>query len=141
MRYPFPERLFGRLIIDVDSECVLWTGSVDSKGYGQIKVGGRSSKVHRVMYEMFAGPIPADLELDHLCRVRRCANVGHLQPVTSRENSLRGIGIPAENAVKDRCPAGHPYDEANTRIYGGRRYCRACHLAHSRAHRQRRTAS
>lgn len=38
---------------------------------------------------MFVGPIPEGLHLDHLCRVRRCVNPAHLEPVTQAENNYR----------------------------------------------------
>ena len=34
-----------------------------------------------------------------------------------------------------RCPAGHPYEEANTYQYGSRQVCRTCQLARVRARR------
>jgi hypothetical protein len=42
------------------------------------------------MYEKTNGPVPAGLELDHLCRQRDCINPDHLQPVTTAVNSRRG---------------------------------------------------
>jgi hypothetical protein len=30
------------------------------------------------------------------------------------------------NAIKSRCPQGHPYDKDNTYYSVGRRFCRAC---------------
>ena len=61
-------------------------------------------------------------------------NPDHLEPVTTKENSRRGIGgkLGAErNKAKTHCPQGHPYDEANTYVqssrYGGtNRICRTC---------------
>lgn len=44
---------------------------------------------HRVFYEEKHGTIASDLHLDHLCRVRRCVNPGHMEPVTPRENVRR----------------------------------------------------
>lgn len=46
-------------------------------------------RAHRVVYESLVGPIPAGLELDHTCRVRRCVNPDHLEPVTHAENQRR----------------------------------------------------
>lgn len=33
---------------------------------------------------------------------------------------------------KTHCPSGHEYDEPNTRLYSGRRYCRTCDRARQR---------
>jgi hypothetical protein len=127
------ERLFSRLVID-PSGCLLWTGSVHVSGYGRMSGSdGKTAYVHRLMYELFVGPIPADLELDHLCRVRRCASPAHLEAVTHRINMLRGETVGAAHAAITHCPQGHPYDEANTgRRPGGQRYCRACNRERAR---------
>lgn len=45
------------------------------------------------------------------------------------ENTLRGETLAAANLAKTHCPQGHPYDEANTQWYSGRRYCRGCKAA------------
>lgn len=39
----------------------------------------------------------------------------------------RGCPIPLAYAKRTHCPKGHPYDEANTYVHRGHRYCRACH--------------
>ena len=109
--------------------CIIFTGSLDQKGYGRIRCSQerRTARVHRVMYEHFVGPIPAGLVLDHLCRVPRCCNPYHLEPVTNLENYLRGD----RKSGITQCPAGHPYSEANTYLYvtgsgQRRRHCRIC---------------
>lgn len=71
--------------------CWIWTGSVEGKGYGHPTIAGKKHPAHRLAYELLVGPVPEGLHLDHLCRVRRCVNPEHLEPVTSRENSLRGV--------------------------------------------------
>jgi HNH endonuclease len=122
------ERILSRLVIDPVTGCVEWTGPRGPSGHGTVWLDGRTRRVHRVVYEMFAGPIPAGLVLDHLCRNPPCCNVAHLEPVTHKENILRGTGPPAANATKTHCPAGHPYDEANTFWRSnGARLCRICH--------------
>lgn len=76
-----------------EDECWLWTGSRDGKGYGQINEGGnggRPRRAHRVIYEAVMGAIPPGLHIDHLCRNRVCVNPAHLEPVTGRENQVRG---------------------------------------------------
>lgn len=70
-----------------------WTtdyGTVGKKKrYSQISVGGKLRYLHRVAYELWVGPIPAGLYIDHLCRNTRCVNPNHLEPVTSKENKNR----------------------------------------------------
>lgn len=121
--------------------CWLWTASLDSKGYGKIKgAGPEIVQAHRASYELNVGPIPADLVLDHLCRVRHCVNPGHLEPVTQRINLLRGETLTAMEVLVTHCPQGHPYDAENTYQYGNNRKCRTCRREHRRAcnERQRR---
>lgn len=71
--------------------CWIWQRSVDDKGYGRIAIKDKQWKVHRLTYTLFVGPIPSHLELDHTCRHRDCCNPEHLEPVTHKENFMRGI--------------------------------------------------
>ena len=97
---------------------------------------------HRVAYEALIGPIPKGLCLDHLCRVRYCVNPAHLEPVTVRENVLRGISPPAVNARKRLCKNGHALSGRNlylkTRYGWPGRECRTCKRLLARRWRERR---
>lgn len=87
---PVRERLMERVQVD-DNGCWIYTGAT-TNGYGVIGLGRRSDgtrQTHRVAYELFVGPIPDGLHLDHLCRVTLCCNPEHLEPVTQAENNLR----------------------------------------------------
>lgn len=44
---------------------------------------------HRVSYELFVGPVPDGLVLDHLCGNRFCVRPDHLEAVTEVENGRR----------------------------------------------------
>lgn len=125
--------------VDKTPTCWLWTGAkTGSGGYGVIRLGDTLVRAHRFAYEAMVGPIPDGLVLDHLCRVRACVNPGHLEPVTTQENVLRGEGPAASRAKQTACKYGHPFDEANTRITKlGQRRCRVCHQDHKRASRRR----
>ncbi|MCR8576181.1 HNH endonuclease signature motif containing protein [Streptomyces sp. Isolate_219] len=124
------------LIRGVLGPCHLWTGSLNDKGYGTFWAYGRTVKAHRYAYEQANGPIPDGLEVDHRCRRRDCVAPGHLDAVTHRVNILRSTNHVAARAAVTHCPAGHPYDDANTyRAPNGTRKCRACKNAHSRAAR------
>lgn len=116
--------------------CWQWMGWTMKNGYGQATMGARKQLAHRAFYETFVGPIPSGLTLDHLCRHRYCTNPKHLEPVTNRENVLRGTGFSAQHAAKTHCPKGHPYNEANTYWYGGSRQCRTCRVEHDLRKRQ-----
>lgn len=126
--------------------CILRTVGIDHDGYGLIREShGRTRRAHRVAYEILIGPIPAGLQLDHLCHTRdlscpggneclhrRCINPHHLEPVTSRENTARG-----GNSRKTHCANGHEFTPANTRIEQGKRSCRACNRAEAARYRAR----
>lgn len=108
--------------------CLVWMGQLSKDGYGRIKIDGKSYMTHRISYELENGPIPEGLTLDHLCRVRSCRNAAHLEPVTMRENTLRGVTLPAINAKKTHCSRGHEYSGKNLYINPrkGNRQCRIC---------------
>lgn len=72
--------------------CMPWPGLINHKGYGKISIGGKGRQAHRAVYENVVGPIPDGLVIDHLCRNRCCVNPDHMEPVTNRENILRGEG-------------------------------------------------
>lgn len=105
--------------------CWNWTATITKSGYGHFRLNGKLVSAHRLAYELEFGKIPEGMVIDHLCRNRACVNPNHLEPVTSKINSLRGIN---HNSVKTHCPAGHEYDQQNTRITPkGKRVCRSCH--------------
>lgn len=128
------ERLLSKTVINRETGCWEWTAYRTRDGYGIIGVEGhRTARAHRVAYELIEGPIPEGLQLDHLCRVRYCINPAHLEPVTSRENTMRSpISLTAISAAKTHCPAGHEYTLENTRYQANGRVCRECGREHGR---------
>lgn len=108
--------------------CWVWLGATQ-KGYAEFRSLGENVRGHRYSYELLVGPIPDGLVIDHLCHVRNCVNPAHLQPVTFRENLVRGLG-PAGRARSATCKRGHPLSGSNLRpASDGRRRCKACALA------------
>lgn len=120
-------------------ECWEWTGAQDSNGYGHMRDGARTVKAHRFSYETAVGPIPGGLEIDHLCRNRLCVNPDHLEPVTDRENWIRGNQPGAIVVRSGVCQKGHSMEDAIIRPNGHRR-CRTCRNEWKReAYRQEKT--
>ena len=128
-----PER-FWRKVQKFDHGCWVWTASDNGFGYGLFKVGRNMRRVHKLVYEAIHGPVPSGLELDHLCRNRRCCNPAHLEAVTKSVNQKRGLAGLASSrraAAITHCPSGHEYNEANSYYVktnrGGRgRKCKQC---------------
>lgn len=121
--------------VDATGICWEWTASIVN-GYGKF---GRDPEhgyvvvgAHRWAWEHLVGPVPVGLDLDHLCRNRRCVNPDHLEPVTRGENVRRGRNA---NREKTRCPAGHPLVPGNLVAKHQGRKCRTCNSEHARAWR------
>lgn len=109
-----------------------------AKGYGRVYVGkGRYKGAHVAAWEKAHGPVPKGLHLDHLCRNPSCINIEHLEPVTPKENCLRGIGPTAQNARKEFCKKGHELSGDNLVVKYGWRICVACKRDHHRAYREK----
>lgn len=128
-----------------DTPCWEWTRCKDKDGYGVTCYHWRGIKwqdhyrAHRLFYELFVGVIPSNLVIDHLCRNVACCNPVHLEVVTSRENTMRGIGFGVINAAKTHCPQGHEYTPDNCATRNdGRRSCRICANNLKRFRRQQR---
>lgn len=84
------ERLVARLDFRSDPGHALFTGHLNRWGYAHhTDAEGRTVKAHRRMYELFRGPIPLGMTLDHLCGRPACGWPWHLEPVTNSENLRR----------------------------------------------------
>lgn len=116
--------------------CWIWTGAICGHGYGNFHAYGKYYRAHRFAYEYFVGKIGPNLDLDHLCRNRKCVNPRHLEPVSRQENLLRGDTIVAKQAQQTHCIHGHEFNDANTyHDSRGRRHCRKCKVIRQRKYR------
>lgn len=134
---PIKDRL-ERLSRRQKNGCLSWAGSVQKSGYGEILVGGKKRRVHRVAYEAVFGPIPDGMVICHICDNPLCINPRHLVAATQREN-IRDASVKGrmKREVKTHCVAGHKFDSDNTYIYRGRRECKQCQLRRGREHYRR----
>ncbi len=130
---PIPDLYWNRLLSHLAyvGDCWIWVGNVNPAGYGQMRVkqDGEffTASTHRLTYAQLRGFVPEGLQLDHLCRFRACCNPDHLEPVTCRENLLRGETRAAANAAKEFCVHGHKFEGYNVAIdEKGHRKCRTC---------------
>jgi hypothetical protein len=125
-------RVLRRVSVDERTGCWVFGGSGPS-GYGQVEVqrgtDGRRRTVltHVLLWLTHHGPIEGGLELDHLCRNRKCCNPDHLELVSSRENTMRGNSHVADRARQTHCLRGHEFNDDNSYRNGkGQRVCRVC---------------
>ena len=131
-----------RRYVKVDaSGCWIWTGRHDRDGYPVARLDGREMGVHRWAYLTHVGPIPEGYAIDHRCHTeavaaglcsadlsrcqhRSCVCPGHLEPVTTGENTRRSDHA---HRRKTECAQGHPYSPENTRTdKRGKRVCLTC---------------
>lgn len=133
---------------DTANGCWQWHGRLTRDGYPTARLGGREQGVHRwvLLTHKGAPPTPTS-QAGHTCHDhavergecsggpcihRLCVNPAHLQWQSPSENTK------ASDHHKRRvteCPAGHPYDDENTRVRRGRRECLACERERSAGRR------
>jgi hypothetical protein len=121
-----PSRIGDKIEPEPNSGCWLWSGS--GQRYGQIDLGERSYKVHRLLYELYVGGVGDGEELDHLCQTGFCVNPNHLEPVTHKENCHRGK-VNQGFANWTHCAAGHEYARTGFYVWpstGNERHCKEC---------------
>lgn len=137
------ERLLRYAIVDDETGCWRCRLPHNNKGYAWCKRDGRYVLAHRLSYELFIGPIPDGLEIDHVrargCRYRDCINPAHLEAVTHAINSQRGDtgkATGARNRAKTKCPKGHLIDGVRkSGAHKGERYCKTCRQIYRRKRR------
>lgn len=138
--------------VDKTGGCWEWRGYRNTQGYGAFpfkhpELGWVLVLAYRLSYLLTNGPVRDGLELDHVCRNRGCCNPAHLEPVTHRENLVRGHPFGAQHSLTTHCPQGHEYAGDNLSLHRKKnrqgkdyvsRECRACKREAERKRKQRR---
>jgi hypothetical protein len=137
---PVDQRILARVNIDPTTGCWMWTGASWANGYGYMQVDGlRGVGAHRVAYSLWVGEIPDGHHVHHDCEQPACVNPQHLRALSPADHEAHHA------STRTTCAAGHPWDDANTRIDSrGHRKCRACHREQAAAtyvHKGRQPAS
>lgn len=101
------------------------------KGYLQVTLfsdsGARNVQVHALVLSAFVGPRPDGQEIRHLDGDSTSNRLDNLAYGTHAENMRDRVAHGRHpDANKTHCKWGHEFDDANTRIYRGQRFCRAC---------------
>ena len=63
-------------------------GNLHHSGYKRVGYKRKEYLMHRVVYEMFYGPIPKGMEIDHINRIRDDNRIENLRLATSQQNSF-----------------------------------------------------
>jgi hypothetical protein len=134
------DRIARRCRPDPTTGCEIWQGRPSADGYGRFSFTDRHGRhrqisAHRAAWLAYRGDLAAGMTVDHLCRVRLCINVAHLEPVSAAVNIGRGVPYRPRRlkprALGPTYPCGHPRTAENTtewkRSNGGvHRACRQC---------------
>ncbi len=69
----------------LEAGCWLWRGYRNKHGYG--RYGSQGFLAHRVVYEIFRGPIPDNMLVCHRCDIPACVRPSHLFVGTHEDNN------------------------------------------------------
>lgn len=69
------------------SPCWIFTGRIDSDGYGEVKFRGSKRFAHRIALAWKVGCAPARRDTEHLCKQRACCNPAHIVALPPKENA------------------------------------------------------
>lgn len=98
IKFRSPEKSFAART-EWRGDCLIWTGTKNDNGYGQIQVDGRHYKAHRYAWERVNGPVPEGLFVDHKNHCdKACCNIEHLRLATQAQNNSNKSGAQSNSS-------------------------------------------
>ncbi len=91
--------------------CWLWSGRLNTYGYGVLRYRGRTIGAHRLSWIFTNGPIPEGLYVCHHCDNPRCVRPDHLFLGTSKDNQ-----VDASRKGRSRGRVGHGEHNNHARL-------------------------
>ncbi len=96
--------------INQSSDCWLWFGNLNQRGYGRFVVKhGKVAAAHRASWEIHNGEIPEGLFVCHKCDNPQCVNPSHLFLGTPQDNIADAMKKGRLKGVTRKRPSGLKY--------------------------------
>jgi hypothetical protein len=99
--------------INKTDSCWLWTGALNSKGYGSIRIDGKSVGTHVYSYKLYKGEVSEGLLVCHTCDIPNCVNPEHLWLGNSKDNAVDMVNkgrVGASSKPQTHCRKGHEFE-------------------------------
>jgi hypothetical protein len=123
-------RIAERVVVDA-AGCHVWRGPLSDRGRPVLWVGRRRRKVHRLVWALANGPVPAGHDVHHRCRNRLCVRLEHLRLIGHRAHAVlhARTAAPGEREALARLAAHARWHAARRLLVPGCEHCDRRRLA------------
>lgn len=83
-----------------NTDCWIWIGYFNNKGYGNIGLLGKYFLAHRLLYQCYYGPIDSSICVLHKCDNPKCVNPNHLFLGSRSDNIVDMVNKGRQNAQR-----------------------------------------